>query len=168
MIHMRTCGRCNWRRPVPFFLHEFDHLRQRSPREKNPAHAFFLHKPGIVMGDGSSPAAEETNVVRAIFLEQIDHLLKKFDMPAVVARDADGANILLHRGAGDVASRAVIAKINDFDSMADEFEIDGADGAVVPITNGDGSQQANRSRCGSFAHTKSRKLREGLSPLPRL
>ena len=68
---------------------------------------------------------------------------KEFDVSAVVTGDADRPDVFLYRGPGDVAGAAVIAEIDDFDAVADEFQIDGADGAVMPVAHGDSREQAD-------------------------
>src|ERR1041384_7205145 len=63
-------------------------------------------------------------------------------MPAVVAGEADGADIFLDGGADDVACGAMEAEVDDLDAVADELQVDGLDRAVVPVANRDGGQEA--------------------------
>src|SRR2546430_11000061 len=49
---------------------------------------------------------------------------------------SDGAHVFLDGGAHDVAGRAVVAKVNDLDAVADEFQVDRVDGAVMAIAEG--------------------------------
>ena len=108
------------------------------------------------MRDGAAAAAENLDVVRAFFAQKIDHGREKFDVPAVVTRNANRAHVLLDGGADDVADRAVIAEINHFDPVPDEFEVDRVDRAVVTITNRDCGQNSNRRRhCVPRANNKS-------------
>src|SRR5665213_1327909 len=151
MIGVRPNCRRRWRRAAPVLPDEFDHLLQRRSRKKNAAHAFFAHDGFIVAGDRPAAAAKEADVGRAIVAQSIDHLGKEFDMAAVIAGDADCPYILLHRRPRDVASRTVIAEINHLDPVADEFQIDGAYGAVVAVANGNGGEETDWSGR-SFAH----------------
>ena len=76
--------------------------------------------------------------------EELSHDFgKKFDVAAVVAGDADGGDIFLDSGADNVADVAMKPKINDLDAVADEFEIDRVDGAVMSIANRNSSENAN-------------------------
>jgi hypothetical protein len=63
---------------------------------------------------------------------------------AVVTRNADGRDVLLNGGADDIADVTMKSEIYDFDSVPDEFEIDGVDGTVVPVTNWNRSENTNR------------------------
>ena len=97
---------------------------------------------GVGCGDRAAAAAEEPDVRRALGVEPLPHLGEKLDVAAVVARKPDGAHVFLHRRAHDLRRRAVVAEINDLDPVADEFEVDRVDGAVVPVADGHGGQQA--------------------------
>ena len=78
--------------------------------------------------------------------EQLDHLGEELDVPAVVAGDADGAHVLLDRGADDVARGAVVAEVDHLDAVADQFEVDRVDGAVVPVADRDGGEDGGLAR----------------------
>jgi hypothetical protein len=71
---------------------------------------------------------------------------EEFDMPAVVTRDANGSHIFLDGGTDDIGHRPVIAEINHFNAMPDEFQIDRVDRAIVAITNRDGGENSNGQR----------------------
>ncbi len=89
------------------------------------------------MRDGSAAAAENLDIVCAFFSQKIDNGREKFDVPAVVTRYANRPHVLLDGGADDVAYRAVIAEINDFNPVPDEFQVDRIDRAVMPVANRD-------------------------------
>ena len=44
----------------------------------------------------------------------------------------------------------MVAEIDDLDAVADEFEVDGVDGAVVPVADGHGGQQADAAMGGGM------------------
>ena len=119
------------------------HFVQRRAREENLLHAFALHRLCVGLGDCPSTAAENFDVVRAFFLQLFHNVGEKLDVPAVVTRNADRAHVLLDGGAHDIADRAMVSEINDFDAVPNEFEIDRVDGAVVPVTNRDGSENSD-------------------------
>src|SRR5437868_6412914 len=98
------------------------------------------------MGDGATATTEDLYIVCAFFPQKIHNGRKKFDVSAVVTRDANRPHILLDGGADDVGYRAVITEINHFNAMADEFQVDGIDRAIVTITNGDGGENSNGRR----------------------
>ena len=89
------------------------------------------------MRDGAAAAPENLDIVGAFFAQKIDHGREKFDVPTIVTRYANRAHILLDGGTDDVPNRAVIAKINYFDPVPDEFQVDRVDRAVMAITNRD-------------------------------
>ena len=124
--------------------HELHHFLERRAGEENLVHPAALHDPLIVPGDRSPAAAENLNLVRPVPLQLPDDFGKKFHVPAVVTGDANGAHIFLDGRAHDVPYVAVIAEINDLDPVADELEIDGVNGAVVPVANGDSGEDADR------------------------
>jgi hypothetical protein len=119
------------------FADIIDHFCKRSSGEENVVDAFALHSRSVLMRDRSAAAAEDFDVVRATLSQKSNDFSEEFDMPAVVTRDADGAHVLLNGGAHNVANRTMIAKIDDFDPVPDEFQIDRVNGAVMPVANRD-------------------------------
>ena len=59
-----------------------------------------------MLRDGPAAAAENLNIVCAFLAQKIDNSRKKLDVPAVVTRDANGAHVLLDRGANDITDRS--------------------------------------------------------------
>ena len=98
------------------------------------------------MRDGAAAAPEDLDIVCAFFPQKIDNGREKFDVPTVVTRDANRPHIFLDGGTDDVGYRAVIAKINHFDPVPDEFQVDRVNRAIVPITNRDCGQNSDRRR----------------------
>ena len=96
------------------------------------------------MRDGAAASPENFDIVRAFFAQKIDHGREKFDVPTVVTRYANCPHVLLDGGTDDVGNRAVIAEINHFDPVPDEFQVDRVDRAVVTITNRDCGENTNR------------------------
>src|SRR5947207_2257934 len=103
---------------------ELGDLRQRRARKEDAIDAVLLHCRGILGGDGPTAAAKHANMTGTSFLEQADDLLEELDMPAVVAGDADRADVFLNGGADDIPGAAVITEIDHLDAVADEFEVD--------------------------------------------
>ena len=124
--------------------HIAGHFAEGSAGEKNLVYTFAPHCGHIVMGDCPAAAAKNFDIVGAAFAQKIDNFRKKFDVPAVVARNPDRAHILLDRRAYDVPNRPMITEINDFDPMPDEFEIDCVDRAVVSVANRNSGKDTNR------------------------
>ena len=96
------------------------------------------------MRDGAAAAPENLDIVCAFFAQQIDHGREKFDVPAVVTRDANRPHVLLDGGTDDVANRTMITEINYFDPVPDKFEIDRINRAVVAVTNRDSRKNPYR------------------------
>src|SRR5262249_17023630 len=120
--------------PIPL-MQNSPHVVGRGARKENFVPPFASHRCCVLMRDGAAAAPENLDIVRALFPQKIDNGREKFDMPAVVTRDAYRAHILLDGGADDVGYRAMITEINHFDSVPDKFQIDRVDRAVVTITN---------------------------------
>ena len=89
------------------------------------------------MRDGAAATPENLDIVGAFFAQKIDNGREKFDVPAVVTRNTDRPDVLLNGGTDNVANRTVITKINHFDPVPDEFQVDRVDRAIVAITNRD-------------------------------
>jgi hypothetical protein len=98
------------------------------------------------MRDSAAAAAENLDIVCAFSPQNIDNGREEFDVPAVVTRDANGPHIFLDGGTDDIGHRPVIAEINHFNAMPDEFQIDRVDRAIVAITNRDGGENSNGQR----------------------
>ena len=115
--------------------HIIGHFRKRSAREKNLIHAFASHRHRIVMRNRPATAAENFDVASTTFAQKIDNFREELDVPAIITRDTNRADVLLDGGARNVANRAMIAEINHLNPVPDKFEIDRIDRAVVPVTN---------------------------------
>ena len=126
------------------FAHVISHFVEGGSGKENLLHALALHRLRIGVGDRAAAAAENLDIVRALFAQLFHYVGEKLDVPPIVTRDADRAHVLLNGGAHDVADRSMISKINDLDPVADKLEIDRVDGAVVSITNRNGGQNTNR------------------------
>ena len=53
-------------------------------------------------------------------------------------------DIFLDGRTHDILGVSVIPEINDFDPVPDELEVDGIDGAVVPVTNRNSGENSDR------------------------
>ena len=93
--------------------------------------------------DGPAAAAKNLNVVCAFLAQKIDNSCKKLDVAAVVTRDANGANVLLDRGANDITDRAMISEIDHLNPVPDELEVDRVDRAVVSVANRNSRQYSD-------------------------
>ena len=56
-------------------------------------------------------------------------------MATVIRGDANGLDVLLNGRPNNVAHRAMVAQINDFDAVARELQIDGDDRAVMAVAD---------------------------------
>src|SRR2546430_5714902 len=125
-------------------LCEFDDLRQRCAGEENAVHPLLLHARGIGFGNGPAAAAKHANVVRAaLSFQQINHFSEKLDVTTVVTRKADRAHVLLGRCAYNVTRRTMVSEIDDLEAASDELQVDGVDGAIVPVADRNRGQQSD-------------------------
>src|SRR5581483_3500038 len=125
-------------------MDELHHFLQGRPGKKDLVHAFAFHDFGVVVRDGAAAAAKNADVCRAFPAQQTDNFGEKLDVAAVVTGNANRPHILLDGGADNVAYRAMVANVDDLDAVSDELQIDGVNGAVVPIANGNGGQNPDR------------------------
>src|SRR5256885_15023469 len=105
-------------------MNEPHHFFQRGAGEKNFVHAFATHYCRIVVRDRAAAAPEDFDVGRAFLAEKIDNFGEKLDVSAVVTGNADRTHVLLDCSTDNVADRAMVSQINDFDPVPDELEID--------------------------------------------
>src|SRR6185437_7657774 len=120
------------------------HFRKRSARKKNLIHSLAAHRRRVVMRNRPPAAAENFDVARTAFAQKIDNFREELDVPAVITRNTNRADVLLDGGAHNVANRAMIAEINYLNPVPDKFEIDRIDCAVVPVTNRHGRENPYR------------------------
>ena len=95
------------------------------------------------MRDRSATAAKDFYVVRSALSQKPNNFGKELDVAAVVTGDANGVYVLLDSGAYDVAYGAMITKVNDFNPVSDEFQVDRVDRAVMSVANRDRRQNPN-------------------------
>src|SRR5947207_5921106 len=124
---------------------EGDDFQERGSREENAIDTFVQHLLRVFLRDRSTSTTEYTDVSRALRAEKLDDFGEEFNMPAVVAADADGADIFLDRGADNRARGAVITQVNHFHAVADQLEIHRVDRAVVPVADRDGGEDSQRA-----------------------
>src|SRR5215813_941714 len=53
-------------------MNKFHHVVKRSAGEENFIHAFASHYCGVILRDGAAAAAENLDIVRALFPQKID------------------------------------------------------------------------------------------------
>src|SRR5437763_6777372 len=128
---------CSWFAIVS--MYKFHHLIERCAGKKNLIHSFASQDCNVAVCDCSSAAAENLNVVGAFLAQEIDNGSEKFDVSAVITGNANSANVLLNCRANDVSDRPMITKVNHFDAMPNEFQVDRVDGTIVSVTNRDSS-----------------------------
>src|SRR6476646_7336458 len=95
------------------------------------------------MRDGATAASEDLDIVRAFSPQKIDNRREEFDVPTVVARDANRPHIFLDSRADDVGHRTMIAEINHFNAMPDKLQVDRVDRAIVPVADRDSREDSN-------------------------
>src|SRR4030095_16425482 len=114
---------------------KFHHVLKRGTGKENFIDAFAFHYRGVVVRDRAPAAAKHFYVVGARFAQKIDNRCEKLDVAAIVTGDADRAHVFLNRRAHDVADGSMVPEVNYLDAVPDEFQVDGVDRAIVPITN---------------------------------
>src|SRR6266478_239342 len=125
-------------------FHVLGHFCERSAGKENFVDSFALHLPGVVVRDRASAPTENRDVVCAFLPQLTNDIGKKIDVTAVVTGDPDRSYVFLNSCTHDITDITMKSQVNDFDSVADEFEINGVNRAVVPVTNRDSSENTNR------------------------
>ncbi len=64
--------------------------------------------------DGSAAAAENANVTRAFFLQQVVHVFEVLNVPALVRGHGNGIGIFLNGCIHHFLHTAVVAEVDDF------------------------------------------------------
>ena len=86
--------------------------------------------------DHATATAEDFDVLTAPFLEQVDHVFEKLDMPPLVRRDGDALNILLHGGGDDFIDRTIMAKMDHLNPGRLQDAPHDVDRGIVTIEQG--------------------------------
>src|SRR2546421_8658010 len=134
--------------PVPVsLLYPFHHFRQRCSSEENSFHAAAMHLPGICSIDRAATPAEQANVPRALFPKPLQHLAKEFDVASIIGREPHRLDVLLDRCPRHLAYGTMVAKVDYFDAMAREFQIQRQDRAIVTVADWHRCKNAHRSGC---------------------
>src|SRR5207248_8074527 len=126
------------------FLHIIRHFGERSSGKENLIDAFPFHFPGIVVCNRTAPTPKYRNVVCPFFLQLANDIGKKLDVAAVVTGNPDCSHVLLNGSTYDIADIAMEPKINHLDPMPDELQINGVNGAIMPIADRDRGEDTNR------------------------
>src|SRR5256885_7447778 len=104
--------------PAIFGPDEFDDLFQRRARKKDFINASPFQQPGIRLRDRSAAAAEHANAAGSFLTQLLQHFAEELDMATVIRGDANSLDVLLNGRPNNVAHRAMVAQINDFDAVA--------------------------------------------------
>src|SRR5207244_4950784 len=126
-------------------FHIVGHLGERRAGKENFVDAFALHLPGVVVRDRTPAPAENCYVIRAFLPQLANDIGKKIDVTAVVTGNPDRSHVFLNSRTHDITDIAMKSQVNDFDSVADKFKINGVNRAVMPVTNRDSGENTNRS-----------------------
>src|SRR6266403_4357935 len=126
-------------------FHILGHFCERSAGKENFIDAFALHLPGVVVRDRAAAPTENRDVVGPLLSQLANDIGKKIDVTAVVTGNSDRSHVFLNCGTHDITDITMKSQVNDVDSVADKFEINGVNRAVMPITNWDRRKNSNRS-----------------------
>ena len=85
---------------------------------KNFSHAIVVQIFNFARNNHPTAATKYFNMRSAAFLEQIDHVLEEFDMPALVAAHGDALHVFLNCRGDDFFDRAIVAEMDHFRTHA--------------------------------------------------
>ncbi len=81
-------------------------------RRIDAGHAIGVQLLDFGRHDDATAAAEDLDVLAAVGLQEVDHVLEELDMAALIRGDADALHVLLQRGIDDFLHRAVVTKMD--------------------------------------------------------
>ena len=96
--------------------------------------------------DGPTAAAEDSHLRRSQLVEEPPQVGEELRVPPLIGAHRHGADIFLHRRAGDLGGRTVVAEVNDFGSRLDEFAADEVDRRIVTVVERCGGDDTGRDR----------------------
>ena len=77
----------------------------------------FHQRLDFVRRNGATAAAEDSNVARTKISQLVNHVAKKFVVPALVGTDRDAVRVLLDSGPYDIFDAAVMAEMNNLGTL---------------------------------------------------
>ncbi len=106
---------------------------------------------GFDRHDHAAAAAEHLDVGAAALAQQIEHVLEKFDVPALVRADRDALHVFIERGGHDFLDRAVVAEMDDFGAARLQNAAHHVDRRVVTVEEARRGDEAYSARRGTAA-----------------
>src|SRR5439155_15641553 len=103
-----------------------------------------FHQARILVRDRSAAATKNGDVIGTLPAELPNDFSKKFDVTAVVTRDANGHDVFLDGGPHDVADIAMESQIHHLDAVPDKVDINRINRAVMPIADRHSGENADR------------------------
>ena len=124
-------------REIALFQHVVDHaLEAHAPpvvRVVDPGDAVLLEFFDLFGQDGAPAAAEEFDIGRAAFAQQVVHVLEEFHMPPLIGGDGDALDVFLNGAVYDLSDGPVVPEVNDLGARALHDAPHDVDGGVVPV-----------------------------------
>ena len=116
-------------------------------------HAFQSHLPAVIgrvnagdairmqffdfgRQDGTATAAENFYVPRAVGIEQVFHILKKFQVPALVRGDGDALHIFFNGTGHNIGYGTVMSQVDHFHPLCLQDAPHNIDGCIMPVKQG--------------------------------
>ncbi len=96
--------------------------------------------------DDTTTAAKHLDVRTATGLEQVDHVLEVFDVPALVGTDGDALHILLQCRRDHFVDAAVVAQMDHLGAHALQDAAHDVDGRVMSVKQAGGGDEAHLVR----------------------
>ena len=123
--------------------HEADNRLEGRAGEEDFVGALAPHAARIGLRNRAPASSKQADVAAAAAVHVFAHIAEELDVAAVVGGDADGRDALLNRSPRNVAGGAMEAEIHHLDAVVNELDVQGVDGAVVAITDGNSGEQPN-------------------------
>ncbi len=126
--------------------HVVDHALQTEPgavfRRVDAGHAVGVQLRDFRRHDHAAAAAEHLDVRAAALAQQIEHVLEKLDVAALVRTDGDALHVLVECCGDDLVDRAVVAEMNDLRAARLQYAAHDVDRRVVTVKEAGGGDEA--------------------------
>ena len=93
--------------------------------------------------DGAAAAAEEFDVARAAFAQQVVHVFEKLRVAALVGRDGDALHVFLNGAVDNLLHAAVVSEVDDLGAGGLQDAAHDVDGGIVSVEQAGGGDEAD-------------------------
>src|SRR5438270_421149 len=142
-------------------VHEADDVLRRGAGREELLHADRLQRRDVFGRDDAT--AEDHDVLRALFLQELEHPLEQIIVGAGEHAEPDGVGVLLDGGGHDLLGRLVQARVDDLEAGVAQRARHALGAAVVAVEAGLGDDHADGARVAHDAASSASRIRSPIS-----